>query len=104
MTKQGSTLFYFDSYGLPPDNGLEKRFINVHPPPFHEWFEAIGVERVEYNATDLQSINTDVCGQYSCYAALHGLPASNRGAWSWVSSDTRLNDRIIARLVTMPPQ
>ena len=46
-------------------------------PHFDLWLKRMGVESVEYNDHDLQSVASEVCGIYACYFAVHGLPQLN---------------------------
>lgn len=99
------TAYWYDSYGLPPTNKLET--VEMGPedgdPHFDAWLTKLGVTNTYYNARDMQSVGTDVCGLYACYFLKHGLPAQSPGAWRFLSSDKKANDAMIAKLVQLKP-
>jgi len=59
----------------------------------------MGVESVEYNDHDLQSVASEVCGIYACYFAVHGLPQLNPTPWNYLTQDVNHNDVIIKKKV-----
>ena len=72
---QGNKAFWLDSYGLPPHAQLENKLMGSSSDPhphFDRWLKRMGVESVEYNDRDLQSVASEVCGLYACYFAVHG--------------------------------
>lgn len=98
---RGDTADWFDSYGLPPDAKIETDLMGGDPR-FKEWLQACGITKVNYNQHDIQSIASDVCGQYACYFAKHGLPSANPKAWRFLSkSNVRDNDAEIRELVRL---
>lgn len=103
---QGNKAQWFDSYGMPPHAVLENEMMGSRSdakPHFDEWLKRCGVEHVSYNEHDLQSVTSDVCGQYACYFCAHGLPAKGNRAWSWLSLTNVLdNDATIRKLVRLP--
>lgn len=94
---------WFDSYGVGPDAKVEEAVMTprMPPPNFSAWLRGMGVSpaRLTWNTRDLQSVASDVCGNYACYFLKHGLPQFNPAAWSWLSSSVTRNDQEIARLV-----
>ena len=48
------------------------------PPRFDRWLQNLGITQVYYNARDMQSVGSDVCGLYACYFLKHGLPQQNQ--------------------------
>jgi len=99
---QGSHCNWFDSYGLKPDNQLEDEYMTKKgfpQPKFVDWLSNMGVETLQYNDRDLQSVTTEVCGLYACYFAKHGMPFNNNPAWSFLTSNVLENDKKIKKLV-----
>ena len=95
---------YFDSYGFKPDHddkilGVRTRFLefiqkqNKTNKPFR------------YNKKDLQSYGTDVCGEYSAWFIINGLPILPDGMISpqWRSvlnyQNSHNRDKYIKKLV-----
>ena len=77
---KGTTAFWFNSYGLSPHAQLEEtnpRGSASDPVTPSQWLKRMGVESVEYNDRDLQSVASEVCGLYACYFVAHGLPQLN---------------------------
>lgn len=99
---RGDVAFWFDSFGLPPDAPLENELMGAPsdpPPHFAQWISEQGVTETRYNDRDVQSVGSDVCGEYASYFCKHGLPQQNRLAWRFLSSNLTQNDRTIAKLV-----
>jgi hypothetical protein len=100
---RGATATYFDSYGQPPDSGLETALMgDPDDPPSNikGVLAMMGVTSTQHNRIDLQAADSDVCGQYACFFALYGLPRNNPVRWGWASVHDRLhNDTVIRRLV-----
>jgi hypothetical protein len=99
---QGSKAFWFDSYGLPPHAQLENNLMGSTSDPhphFDLWLKRMGVETVEYNDRDLQSVASEVCGLYACYFAAHGLPQLYPKPWNFLTQDVNHNDTIIKKKV-----
>jgi len=96
---------WFDSYGQPPYSGIENQILdhNDGPPRFDAWLARCGVtdERIKYNPVDLQSIHSDVCGQYAAYFCQNGLPKQNPRAWRFITRSVQDNDAWIRRLVQL---
>jgi hypothetical protein len=89
---KGTTAFWFNSYGLSPHAQLE--FTNLRGPSDTLWLKRMGVESVEYNDHDLQSVASEVCGLYACYFAVHGLPQlKNPTPWNFLSDPRRQPQR-----------
>lgn len=103
---QGSHCNWFDSYGLPPDAKLEDELMGPQDgdPHFDEWLAQMGVETVDHNPIDLQSVTSEVCGLYACWFSQNGLPkdpetGKSRPHWRWVGRNRKLNDHMIQGLV-----
>jgi hypothetical protein len=73
------TVYYFDSYGenLDADN-----VVLGDKTRFRKFVEAIPHNQFLFNNKDYQALYSDVCGLYSCYFLLHGLPTENTTAWA----------------------
>ena len=91
---KGTTSFWFNSYGLSPHAQLEltNSWVGVR---FSDtlWLKRMGVESVEYNDHDLQSVASEVCGLYACYFAVRGLPKLNPTPWNFLSDPRRQPQR-----------
>lgn len=101
---RGTRAYWFDSFGQPPDSHLEDALLGP-TRNFQDWLSSIGIDpgNVTYNATDLQSTGSDVCGLYACYFCKHGLPSLNPRAWRFLSPDyTKHNDLEIQKRVKIP--
>lgn len=99
---QGAKAFWFDSYGMPPDNTEENILMYApgdKPTNFLRYFKQSGVENYVYNSFDLQSVGSEVCGLYACYFCKHGLPDLNPNAWSFFTKNVVHNDGVIKKLV-----
>lgn len=76
------TVSWFDSYGNPPDKDDSVIKTSTH---FREFCKKVALTfeyKYEYNRYDFQSLYTDVCGLYSIYFCLNGLPSVNPEAWA----------------------
>ena len=81
---------FFDSYGHPPDyyNSSFKNFLERHS---REW---------SFNNRKLQSVWSDVCGQYCIFYLIHRAPEkSMKKIVQLFGNDTVLNDSKVAWFV-----
>ena len=79
---------FFDSYGRPPLVKNHREFMNRN------------CTRWDYNETCLQSIGSDVCGQYCVMYLLHRAHGINLSDYvqSYFSNDTIKNDEIVSAM------
>lgn len=99
----GAKAEWFDSFGQPPWSPLENLMMDSGDPPPHfmQWLKSVGVTHVKYNALDLQSADSSVCGLYAAYFCRYGLPQTHPNSWRWLSarsratSDARLTQRVL---------
>ena len=101
---QDTKAFWFDSFGFPPYSPLENELMgHAENPYFLPWLKASGVSiPVTYNERDMQGVTGDECGLYAAYFCKHGMPAMNRGAWSFLSASPSANDKAIQSKVRIP--
>lgn len=92
--------YWFDSYGMPPYSALELAEMGTGAD-FRVWLRSLGITNVYYNARDMQSVGSDVCGLYACYFLKHGLPSQSPGAWKFLTVDRQSNDTMISQLVQL---
>jgi len=99
----GCVAKWWDSYGEPPKAQEEQMVMTprMKPPDFAAWFEACGVDRVEYWPTNVQSVASEVCGLYAAWFCKNGYPEPGNKAWSWLGTNYSANDAQIARLVKL---
>lgn len=90
--------YWFDSYGLKPDASDK---LLSDKTDFKGYLNKYSSE-ILYNHIDLQDIKTSVCGLYSVYFCLYGLPAQNKDKWARFGKSTKKNDEIIKELVPIP--
>lgn len=96
---------YFDSYGTGPDaddailSKVEHHPFHTH---FHQWLEEWAPNAITFNHIRMQASGSLVCGNYSAYYVLHGMPRPGR-AWNPVLKLTSFEarDKAIARLVQL---
>jgi hypothetical protein len=99
---KGTTAYWFDSYGLPPDAPLENELMGAAgavEPGFSAWLQRCGVTRTYYHDVDIQAVTSEVCGLFASYFCKHGLPRYNKRAWRFLSSNVAQNDAEIKVLV-----
>ncbi|DAC81770.1 TPA_asm: adenain [Monosiga MELD virus 1] len=102
---------YFDSYGMGPDAD-DAILAQQEGHPFHThfraWLHSLSASPLVWNKTRLQASGSDVCGNYSAYYVLWGLPTSYDGVRAWYDvtkvSTYEGRDKQIARLVRLPPR
>ena len=70
---------YFDSYGFIPDHDDSILGVKTNFLQFLE-LRNLTSDSIKYNTKDLQAYGSDVCGEYSSYFILHGLP-DNKNKW-----------------------
>lgn len=101
----GNKAEWFDSFGQPPWSPLENLLLDDGDPAPHfmAWLRRMGVDHVRYNASDLQSANSDVCGLYAAYFCRYGLPGTHPNAWRFLSiRSSKTSDARITQLVRIP--
>lgn len=71
---------YFDSYGFVPDHDDAILGVKTNFSQFLE-LRNLTTQPIKYNNKDLQAYGSDVCGEYSSYFILHGLPDTKNKWW-----------------------
>lgn len=94
------TALFGDSYGYGVDSVTENAAVSTHDH-VRRWLTVHSPAGVVHSRTRMQQWGSHVCGNYACYYALHGIPETNPGAFTWVSEDRDRNDRIIAQKVAL---
>ena len=93
-----SAIYFFDSYGLGPD---DPDLLIGHRTRFRVWLSRIckrlGLNTYEFNSADLQSPGETPCGQWAAYFTKHGPEVG----WEAFGADREHNDRIIRQLVRL---
>ena len=89
-------VWWFDSYGLPPD---APDLLLGHKTHFHHWLARVcalmHLPANEWNTADLQNLGETTCGHYALWFTKHGL----KNGWASFGPNPEANDALIRRIV-----